>query len=119
MMDDSRPYKTLGVGTIIFQLVDESSKQLTEVHHIPTLSNSLISLGVFEAQSYKYVSENGYCNIYCGDRLLMPVIRHTNLYFLQDSVAYTQFGSDKIAKLDLCEHCIYRKQCRISFGDGT
>ncbi|KAL5715795.1 hypothetical protein ACHQM5_017567 [Ranunculus cassubicifolius] len=154
LMGNSNACKTVGVGTIKFRSNDGSIKTLTEVRHIPDLRKGLISLGVLEAQGYRYVAADGLLQVLWDDKMFLSGERHGNLYFLQGEVisggalvsqevnekqlVATQLwhmrlghmsekglsmlsrrgllGSEKLCKLDFCEHCVYGKQCRVRFG---
>jgi hypothetical protein len=60
-----------GIGSVVLQMKKEGHKVLTEVYYIPKQKSNIVSLGQLEEGGCKVVMENGYCNVYDVERLLL------------------------------------------------
>ena len=49
----------IGIDTIKIKTYDSAAKTLSNVHHVPDLKHSLISLGTPKSMRRKYLAEGG------------------------------------------------------------
>jgi hypothetical protein len=68
-----------GVGSVIFTVESGEYRLLTRVYYIPTLRNSIISLGQLDENGLRVEIKDGVMRISdCHHRLLAKVTRGTN-----------------------------------------
>ena len=73
---EARPADIIGYGNVW---------ELQNVAHVPDLSVMLISEGVLDREGHRIVKEDGVCNVWWGDLLIMSfTLRENNLYGLDD-----------------------------------
>ena len=78
------PCETTGVGTIHLRNHDGSTRILTDVRYVPSLTQNLISVGTLESKGLKVTAENGVMKVISGALVLMKGIRKkNNLYYYQ------------------------------------
>jgi hypothetical protein len=78
---DASGVEIKGVGSVIFAVESSEHRLLTGVYYIPTLRNSIISLGQLDESDSRVEIKDGVMRIW--DRLLIKVTRVTNrLYVL-------------------------------------
>ena len=63
-----------GVGSVIFTAVFGEHRLLTEVYYIPTLRNSIISLGQLDENGSRVVVEDGVMRIWDRRRRLLAKV---------------------------------------------
>jgi hypothetical protein len=86
---DASGVEIKGVGSVIFAVESGEYRLLTRVYYIPTLRNSIISLGQLDENGLRVEIKDGVMRISdCHHRLLAKVTRGTNwLYVLNVQVA--------------------------------
>ena len=86
---DASGMEIKGIGSITFTAVSSEHRLLIEVYYIPTLRNSIISLGQLDKNGLRVVVEDGVMRIWDRRRrLLAKVTRSANrLYALNVQVA--------------------------------
>eukprot|EP00253_Pinus_taeda_P004912 PITA_04912 len=82
----------VGIGSIQLQMVDGTTKILTDVRHVPELRKNLISLGALDTYGYKIVIQGGVMKIYKGILLVMKAKKVGNLFQLEGRI-----GSDHVS----------------------
>ena len=58
-------------------------KTLADVHHIPELKKSLISLGVLDSASYRFAAQCGVMEVSKDSQIMMTGKKVNNIYILQ------------------------------------
>ncbi|WVZ78040.1 hypothetical protein U9M48_025815, partial [Paspalum notatum var. saurae] len=137
---DASGVEIKGVGSVFFTTASGEHRLLTGVYYIPTLRNSIISLGQLDENGSRVVIKSGVLRIWDHHcRLLAKVTRGTNrLYVLNMQVAqplciaarrddeawqwHERFGHlhyEALKRLSaneiLCDVCVLTKQRRLPF----
>ena len=82
--ENDTPCETTGVGTIYLRNHDESTRILTDVRYVPSLTKNLISMRTLESKGLKVTAENGVMKLISGALVMMKGIRKkNNLYYYQ------------------------------------
>jgi len=78
-----------GIGSVLLQTKHHGHKVLSEVYFIPKLKSNIISLGQLEEGGCKVVLEDGFCDVFDTERLLLaraPRVKN-RLYLLTVQLA--------------------------------
>jgi len=73
-----------GIGSVMLQTRNRGHKVLIKVYYIPKLKSNIISIGQLEEGGCKIVIEDGFCEVFDGERFLLaraPCVKN-RLYLL-------------------------------------
>ena len=70
-MRNNMPCKTISIGSIKIRMHDGIVRILSKVRHVPDLKKKLISLGTFDSNGYKFLTEGGVLRVNKGFRVVM------------------------------------------------
>jgi hypothetical protein len=115
-MGDNIPCEVIGIGSVKIRTYDGMTRTLTDVRHIPTMFNNLISLGTLDNLGYKYFTSGGVLNVSKGSLIVMKgVMKSTNLYILSGDTIIGTAAVSSVAAVT-SENCSDSKLWHIRLG---
>ncbi|KAL6345221.1 hypothetical protein AAG906_015704 [Vitis piasezkii] len=89
----------------MFKNREYDSGTLTDVRHVPELKKILISLRTLDSNKCTYETRGGVLRISKSALVMMKGKKINGL-----------LDGQKMGELDFCEHCVFKKQCRVKFS---
>ena len=107
-MDNNAQCKVTEIGTVKIKTHDGIVRTLSNVHNVPDLKRSLISLGTLESNWCKYSAEGRVLKASKDSQILLKGLRHRSLYVLQASTTtgYIKKSSYKSSPRAKFKHCL-------------
>ncbi|GKV37057.1 hypothetical protein SLEP1_g45126 [Rubroshorea leprosula] len=133
VLGDDTTLPIVGIGNIQIKMYDGMVRTF-KVRHVPGLKKNLISMSKLDSKGCRYSCEGGVLKVSKGALVILKgkkvgdkdVTRLWHMRLRQMSergmMELSKRGllcGQKIGNLDLCEHCVYGKQCRLQFGKGV
>ena len=91
ILGNGSSYGVARVDSIRLRMYDGSMQTLTDVHHVPNLCRSVVSVGYLEEKDFIFRSDLGMLNVSKGDRIMMRGRRlRSRLYQMVGSVVFEE-----------------------------
>ncbi|KAK3016961.1 hypothetical protein RJ639_007857 [Escallonia herrerae] len=104
LMGNDVTCKVVGIGSIQIRMHDGIVRTLIDVRHVNTVTGAAVT-----ALSSVYIDSD-------TTKLWHIPLGHMSERGMDVLSKQGLLGSKKTKKLDFCEHCVFRKQCRVKFS---